>query len=142
MKPHEFIGERVEYEKETKSILRVEKGCENPYMFIQELDFRGFGMINISLSKEQAEEFEHNLGEWIAEAINEKIAREKLEKIENSDTAKKLIALSKQIDKEWFSKHQEVLSDRYRSKSGRDKPSIAKVIKGTIKYYAPKDDLV
>jgi hypothetical protein len=37
--------------------------------------------------------------------------------------------------------HTRVNDDRYRSKSGWDKKSIKKVIKGRIVYYAPKDDL-
>lgn len=138
MKPHEFIGEKAEYDDYGQYLFRVDKEGKRHIL----LQIRGWASIEkLFPSTEEAESFQDNLGEWIAEAINEKIAREKLEEIENSDTAKKLIVLSKQIDKDWFSKHREVSSDRYRSKCGWDKRSIAMVIKGTIKYYAPKDDL-
>lgn len=55
-------------------ILAVDKNGNNQLL----LDVRGWGYIrNLFPEGDQAEEFQNQLGEWIADAINQKLEKQK-----------------------------------------------------------------
>lgn len=94
---HQFIGEKVEYDKfgtyiwgvkgialemigevpDKRDIEELSKDREDSPV----LSVRGWGAIqHIFADKDKAAEFQDAMGKWIAEAINEKLERERNEK--------------------------------------------------------------
>lgn len=79
MKPSEFIGDEVRYDRDGQIFWGVKN--ENQLQMIAEL--RGWGAIqNIfkekgTINGEKAAMFQDEVGEWIARAINEKLERER-----------------------------------------------------------------
>lgn len=75
MKPQKFIGEKVIYDKEGQMIFGQIEGKMQLL-----LDVRGWGSIqNIPEFKgdlEKAAQFQDELGEWIADAINKKLQKQ------------------------------------------------------------------
>lgn len=73
MKPEEFIGEKVTYDKDSQRIFG-HKGGKIQLL----LDVRGWGaMQNIFRYQEDAADFQDELGQWFADAINEKLTQPK-----------------------------------------------------------------
>jgi hypothetical protein len=75
MKPADFIGEKVIYDS-VGQIIFAQTGDDLQLL----LNVRGWGAIqNLSEfkdSEQKAGKFQDELGEWIAEAINERIQKE------------------------------------------------------------------
>jgi len=70
----DFIGEKATYDKECFSIFGEDKKGGLQLL----LDVRGWGAISSKLKDEnKAVQLLDNLGAWIAEAINEKLERER-----------------------------------------------------------------
>lgn len=76
MKPEQFIGEKAVYD-EAGQMIFAQTGDDMQML----LDVRGWGAIqNLPEFKNNAQKaanFQDELGEWIAEAINEKLQRER-----------------------------------------------------------------
>lgn len=71
MKPSEFIGDRVNYDSYGQMIF-ANKGNSQQLL----LDVRGWGAIqNLFKTEDEAAVFQDQLGEWIADAINEKLKK-------------------------------------------------------------------
>jgi hypothetical protein len=82
----EFIGEKASYDENGLKIWGINKA--GGYQMLA--DVRGWGAIqNLFKDKkgkidmDKAEKFQDELGVWIAEAINEKLSRERLKKTNN-----------------------------------------------------------
>lgn len=78
MKPQDFIGVKAEYDDEGTMIWGINEKDELQHI----LDVRGWGAIQNLFDEPKgaandAMKFQDGLGEWIAEAINEKLEREK-----------------------------------------------------------------
>ncbi len=76
----EFIGKKVTYEKNGQRIWGLDKNDRHQLL----LDLRGWGAIqNLfkdkkgALDEKAANKFQDELGEWIADAINQKLEKEK-----------------------------------------------------------------
>ena len=74
MKPEEFIGEKAQYDNSATKIWAVSKNGGMQML----LDLRGWGAIQnlFPMTKEgqqQAADFQDELGEWIVDAINQKL---------------------------------------------------------------------
>lgn len=72
MRPREFIGEKVSYDRHGQMIFGHKK---DKLQLL--LDVRGWGAIQYLFKTEkEAADFQDEFGEWIASAINEKLQRE------------------------------------------------------------------
>jgi len=81
MTKEDFIGENVSYEPWGQTIWGNKANGEQQML----LNLRGWGMIQYEFdTKEEAQDFQDNTGEWIAEAINEKILRDRNKLTEES----------------------------------------------------------
>jgi hypothetical protein len=81
MTKEDFIGESVSYEPWGQTIWGNKSNGEQQMV----LNLRGWGMIQYEFdTKEEAQDFQDNTGEWIAEAINEKILRDRNKLTEES----------------------------------------------------------
>jgi hypothetical protein len=70
MKPQDFIGDSVEYDKEGQIIWGVTNGDELQML----LNVRGWGAIqHLFDSQDDAAKFQDEVGQWITDAINEKL---------------------------------------------------------------------
>lgn len=71
MKPSDFIGDSVNYDSYGQMIF-ANKGNSQQLL----LDVRGWGAIqNLFKTEDEAAVFQDQLGEWIADAINEKLKK-------------------------------------------------------------------
>ena len=83
MKPKDFIGVKASYDKDGQIIW----GENNKGELQMLLNVRGWGAIqNLFKNQEIAAKFQDEFGEWITEAINEKLKKENNYIIENSGT--------------------------------------------------------
>lgn len=80
VKVSDFIGEKATYDESGQNIFGVDK--KGGLQIIA--DVRGWGAIqnlfknaNGTIKEKEAMKFQDDLGEWLAEAINEKLEREK-----------------------------------------------------------------
>ena len=80
MKPTDFLGEKVIYDNFGQFLWSVERSGHHQKL----ADLRGWGAIqNLFASKkgevdfDAASKFQDDLGQWIADAINEKLERER-----------------------------------------------------------------
>lgn len=81
VKVSDFIGKMAKYDEHGNNIFGVSEDCK-----LQNIaDVRGWGAIqNLFKNKDgairfdEAKEFQDKMGKWIAEAITEKLEREKL----------------------------------------------------------------
>lgn len=72
MKPEDFIGKKVEYDQ--YGGMYIWGGKPNNLSMIMDIQLRGWGKIqNLFKTQEEAEKFQDEVGEWIADAINQKL---------------------------------------------------------------------
>ena len=72
MKPEDFIGPKVYYDDHGQMIFS-DRGEKKGVQLIA--DIRGWGAIQ-NLPIENPDKFQESVGEWIADAINEKLQRD------------------------------------------------------------------
>lgn len=72
MKPQDFIGRKVIYDNHAQMIF----GMKDKALQML-LDVRGWGAIqNLFKTQKKAAKFQNELGEWFADAINEKLNKD------------------------------------------------------------------
>ena len=79
MKIKDFIGEKATYDDAGQMIWGVDK--EGSHQLLLELSVRGWGALSSQFLREgkpeaEAAKFQDELGQWITDAINEKLKRE------------------------------------------------------------------
>jgi hypothetical protein len=75
MKPEDFIGKEVEYDQYGGTYIWGNDGKDNLQMII-DVRLRGWGAIqHLFKTEEEAEKFQDEVGEWIADAINQKLKK-------------------------------------------------------------------
>jgi hypothetical protein len=107
MKPTEFIGEKVSYDQAGQMIFG-HKGDKLQLL----LDVRGWGAIqHLFKTEKEAADFQDAVGEWYAEAINEKLQNrtsDLLKQNEELREALKIIRDAYYSDGEF---HEEIIAD-------------------------------
>ena len=76
----DFIGQSVEYDQYGGAYIWGKKGNPNnpDLSMVMDIHIRGWGEIqNMFKDIKEAEDFQDEVGEWIADAINQKLQKER-----------------------------------------------------------------